>query len=252
MIYITGDTHAAFNKFSTDLFPEQKSMSKNDFVIICGDFGGVWCDTNSERWWLDWLSKKNFTLLFVDGNHENFDRLYSGEFPVVDFHGGKAHKIRDGIYHLMRGYVYTLEDKKFFCFGGASSHDVKDGILDEKDYPNVDALVKDYNRRTRYGQMLRINHVSWWKQELPTEEEIKFAKQSLLENDNKVDFVVTHCAPKNIAAMLGYYEADNITDFFDELSRTVSFKKWFFGHYHDNKNVTPEFTLLYGHIMRIV
>ena len=76
MIYITGDVHADFSKFSTKRFPEQKHITKKDFVIVCGDFG-IWEDNSSERYWLDWLEKKNFTILFVDGNHSNFDRLYS-------------------------------------------------------------------------------------------------------------------------------------------------------------------------------
>ena len=51
MIYITGDCHSDFVRFSSKVFPEQKSMTKNDYVIICGDFGGVWHeekDTKSE------------------------------------------------------------------------------------------------------------------------------------------------------------------------------------------------------------
>ena len=39
---------------------------------------------------MDWLDCKFFTTLFVDGNHENFDRLY--EYPVEEWHGGKVHK----------------------------------------------------------------------------------------------------------------------------------------------------------------
>ena len=74
LVYVTGDTHAEFNKFSTKRFPEQKELTKEDFVIVCGDFG-VWHDCPEERYWFDWLSKKPFTLLFVDGNHENFERL---------------------------------------------------------------------------------------------------------------------------------------------------------------------------------
>ncbi len=131
-IYITGDCHADFSKFSTKRFPEQKELNRNDYVIVCGDFG-IWYDNPEERYWLDWLSKKAFTILFVDGNHENFDRLNSIEFPVVSFCGGKAHKIRENIYHLMRGYIFNLCGKKIFSFGGASSHDVEDGILDETD-----------------------------------------------------------------------------------------------------------------------
>ena len=141
MVYITGDTHAVFTRFGTKVFPEQKEMTRDDFVIICGDFGGIWYDNAYEQYWLKWLSEKPFTILYVDGNHENFDRLYSDEFEVVDFHGGKAHKIRDNIYHLMRGYVFDLCGKKFFSFGGASSHDIQDGILEPSDYPSMSVFL---------------------------------------------------------------------------------------------------------------
>ncbi len=83
MIYITGDCHRNFERFNTENFPEQKEMTKDDYVIICGDFGGVWdkdVSGKEEAWWLNWLEKKPFTTLFVDGNHENFDRLYS--YPI--------------------------------------------------------------------------------------------------------------------------------------------------------------------------
>ena len=78
MIYITGDTHSDFTRFSTDKFPKQKEMTKNDYVIICGDFGGVWNyqeESTFEKHWLDWLNEKNFTTLFVDGNHENLHKV---------------------------------------------------------------------------------------------------------------------------------------------------------------------------------
>lgn len=42
MIYITGDCHREFSRFNTQNFPEQYEMTKEDYVIICGDFGGVW------------------------------------------------------------------------------------------------------------------------------------------------------------------------------------------------------------------
>ena len=53
-------------------------MTKEDYVIICGDFGGVWSkdkESNEETMLMDWLDCKSYTTLFVDGNHENFDRL---------------------------------------------------------------------------------------------------------------------------------------------------------------------------------
>ena len=54
MIYITGDCHSKFHKFSMKIFPEQKEMTKEDFVIIAGDFGGVWKykgEDSEERNW---------------------------------------------------------------------------------------------------------------------------------------------------------------------------------------------------------
>ena len=41
MIFITGDTHGDFTRFSSENFPEQKSMSTEDIAIVCGDFGGL-------------------------------------------------------------------------------------------------------------------------------------------------------------------------------------------------------------------
>ena len=42
MIYITGDTHSDFSRFTEENFPIQSEMTKDDYIIICGDFGGVW------------------------------------------------------------------------------------------------------------------------------------------------------------------------------------------------------------------
>ena len=112
MIYLTGDTHIPVDiqKLSAKRFPQQKEMTKKDYVIICGDFGGVWDGSNEEKYWIKWLKNKNFTTLFIDGNHENFDMLYS--FPIVELCGGTAHKIDNGIYHLIRGEAYTIDGKK--------------------------------------------------------------------------------------------------------------------------------------------
>lgn len=253
-VYVTGDCHADFHKFSTDNFPEQKELTKEDFVIICGDFGGVWSDTNEERYWLNWLSRKKFTTLFVDGNHENFDRLYSNEFKTVDFCGGKAHRIRKNIFHLIRGNVYDICGKKFFAFGGASSHDIKDGILNLEDFADLREMVKIYNNLTRQGKMLRINHISWWKEEMPSEDEMVFGFETLKECDNTVDFVVSHCCPQHIASIFshGQYKPDKLTSYFNDVAERVNFSKWFFGHYHNDVAVSDKYIMLYHQITRII
>ena len=253
MVFITGDTHAKFKRFTTKMFPEQKTMTRDDYVIVCGDFGGIWYDNKEERYWLKWLNEKPFTILYVDGNHENFDRLYGDEFEVVDFHGGKAHKIRDNIYHLMRGYVFELCGKKFFAFGGASSHDIDDGVLDAKDYSSLQDLVKDYNKRTRAGQSLRINHLSWWKEELPNQEEMDFGKNTLKDYNNEVDYVISHSLPQEVCYLCGYHTPDVITMYFNKLLQSgLKFKEWHCGHYHRTHRIMRKFLIHYEDIERIV
>lgn len=94
MIYITGDCHRDFSRFNTKNFPEQYEMTKEDYVIICGDFGGVWDygkESKEEEHLLDWLDGKPFTTLFVSGNHENFERLGTGNtnhFVLISVPGG--------------------------------------------------------------------------------------------------------------------------------------------------------------------
>ena len=109
MIYITGDTHSDFRRFQKSIFPEQKEMTKEDYCIIAGDFGGIWYEVNdkahrkAEDYNLDELNDRSFTTLFVPGNHENYARLMSDEFPVKEWNGGMVIEIRSSIYMLMRG-----------------------------------------------------------------------------------------------------------------------------------------------------
>ena len=250
MIYITGDCHGNFERFNVSIFPEQNEMTKDDSVIICGDFGGVWNkdeESKMETMILDWLDCKPFTTLFVDGNHENFDRLTA--YPVEEWHGGKVHKIRPSVIHLMRGQVYELEGKKIFTFGGASSHDISGGIL-ELDDLNFKKKKKELDTGWK---PYRINHLSWWKEELPSVEEMEEGQRNLQKHNQEVDFIVTHCASSSTAALLshGLYKPDLLTDYLEDIRQNVKFKKWFFGHYHDNRNVNAEEILLWEQIIRI-
>lgn len=227
MIYITGDCHRDFERFNMSIFPEQREMTKEDFVIVCGDFGGVWNkkeESKEETWLMDWLDCKSFTTLFVDGNHENFDRLY--DYPVEEWHGGKVHKIRPSVIHLMRGQVFDIDGKSIFTFGGASSHDIAGGILE----PDDSDFKKKKKKLDRGWRPYRINHVSWWKQELPSVEEMEEGRKNLATHDNKVDFIVTHCCSSSTQILLGgsMYKPDIETTYLEEIYQTTSFKKWFF------------------------
>ncbi len=252
MIFLTGDTHADFTyRFSTESFPEQEEMTKDDYVIVCGDFGGVWDykgENKTEKYWLDWFESRSYTLLFIDGNHENFERLYS--YPVKDWHGGKVHEIRPHVLHLMRGQVFEIEDKKFFTFGGASSHDVSGGIL-EPDDPEFDTKKRFLEESWR---PYRINHRTWWKEELPNEEEMEEGRRNLQAHGWKVDYIVTHCCSSSTQAVMsgGTFDTDIENKYFEEIKEKTEYKKWFFGHYHKNINIFDKEIPIYEQIIRIV
>ena len=223
-IYITGDTHIPIDihKLSKKNWTEQNQLTKNDYLIICGDFGGVWDNSKEEQYWLKWLNQKSLTTLFVDGNHENFDSLNS--YPVEIWNGGKVHRIKENIIHLMRGQVFEIGGKKVFTMGGASSHD------------------KEHRKEGK----------SWWSDELPSEDEYNEALSNLDKDNWKVDLVITHCAADNIQSQIAYwYEHDKLTNFLETVRRDLDYGKWYFGHYHIDKNATNKDVCIYKNIIKV-
>lgn len=246
-IYVTGDCHGNFRRLGRKYFPEQTNMTRNDCVIICGDFGGLWDSSEAENYWLDWLNDKPWTTLWVDGNHENYT-LLSG-FPLEIWYGGMAQRIRPNIMHLMRGYVFELQGYTFFTMGGAKSHDMEDGILDPK-APDFETQLIMFQIR---GRRYRVLGQSWWPEELPSEEEYTKARHSLEEHDWAVDYIITHCAPTGVAqAINSHNEADLLTDFLQEIQKRVMYHYWLFGHYHRNQVIDDRHILLWEQIVQII
>jgi DNA repair exonuclease SbcCD nuclease subunit len=149
----------------------------------------------------------------------------------------------------MRGQVFKIGGKKIFTFGGARSHDISGGVL-ELDDPDFRAKKK----RLDLGyEPYRINHLSWWEREMPSQEEMDEGRRNLEENDYTVDFIVSHCSASSTAALIshGKFKPDTLTMYLEEIRQKTNFKKWFFGHYHENRNVNANEILLYEQIIRI-
>ena len=246
-IIVTGDIHGnPFQRLNLENFPEGKTFTKEDYVIILGDFGLVWDDSAMEHSCLDWLENKPWTTLFIDGNHENYDLL--NKFPIKEWGGGRVQKIRSSVIHLLRGEVYDIGGYKFLAMGGARSHDIQDGVLEVGD-PRIKIWKKDNFK------LFRINHISWWEEEIPNEEERKNALKNLAENDYKVDYILTHEAPSSDVVLMDHllYHPDEYSRWLEmEIRQKVRYKKWFFGHYHLNLDVNEKETCLFERRIRIV
>ncbi len=232
MIYVTGDIHGSIDIRKLMENDITKQMTKDDYVIICGDFGLVWNfkrEDRKERKWLKWLNEQPWTTLFADGNHECFPRLNS--FPVKEWHGGLVHELRPKVLHMMRGEIFDIEGNKILFMGGAASHDRGPAVGDTK------AVIGKF----------------WWPEEVPNEDEMRHAFQNLAKHDNKVDYIITHCLPSNLQFFVkkGQYHADAITHCLEAIYQGVEFKHWYCGHYHYNIDVNDRVTIIFSRIIKL-
>lgn len=219
-IFITGDTHGDidFHKLDSNHFRE---AGEGDYVIVCGDFGCCWDGDARDRRIQDWYNSRPWTTLFVDGNHENHDLINSCQ--AEEWNGGKVHRISEKIIHLMRGQIFTIEGKTFFTMGGATSQD----------------------------RMYRQEGKSWWPSEMPSREEMDEAIANL-DKVQKVDYILTHCAPASVQQILAdWYSQDSITRFLELVCNNYEFGHWFFGHYHVDRGFGRRFTCLYDEIVKL-
>lgn len=264
MIYLTGDCHGDFGRFSRRRRMQLPfELTQKDIVIICGDMGLLWADDREFAYYKKWLSALPFTILWVQGNHENYNMIAA--YPVSIWHGGKVrHIVEDKIILLERGQIFELEGKRFFTFGGASTHDIQGGILDRMS----PTYAKDRKRANKRGLPYRVSGVSWWAQELPSETEMQEGRKNLNQAGNRVDYVISHCLSGRMQDVLkavlaagsdektahesNAYGKDILTTYFDELEATLQYQHWYCGHYHVNLNVDERHTVLYKEITVLV
>jgi predicted phosphodiesterase len=249
MIIVTGDTHGDFSRLTNERFTD--GLTENDYIIVCGDFGLLWSKGDRYNFWLEQLSSQKFNILWVDGNHENFDWIDS--LKVEQWHGGNVHKIADNIIHLMRGQLFEIENKTFFTFGGGKSVDITGGLLDVNDPKFYD---KAYRAR-RFGLPFRVIGESWWEQEMPNDEEKETAIINLSKHDNYVDYIITHSLPTSLLSSVGHImmlkmKGDDLTNYLDKLENTIKFKHWYCGHYHTDSRLDDKHTVMYKSMKEII
>lgn len=217
MIYVTGDMHADFARFSNK---KLKKLKKGDYLIVCGDFGFLWNESKKEKNILKKIGAMKFSTLFVDGTHENFSLIK--QYREENFHGGKARNITGNLYYLSRGEVYNIDDKIIFAFGGGESCDKE----------------------------MRISENKWWSEELPTVEEMRSSVSNLEKVERQVDYIVTHEPPGKIKSLFNSsgYNLNILNKFFDDVAKEIKFKKWFFGSTHVNKECANKYVSLFDDI----
>ena len=221
MIYVTGDMHGAEDRLYGK---EWRKLKAGDILIVCGDFGYIWNGGKFEKEAVEYLGSRKFTVCFVDGTHENFDKINACRETY--WKGGMVHRIHGNLLHLMRGQIFNIDGISIFTFGGGESTD------------------KD----------IRAEQGLYWKEELPTPREMAEGAAKLDEVGCEVDYIITHEPPKRVksAMLLRGGEVDRLNKlngYFEEIEGGCSFKKWYFGSMHEDRAVTPIHTCVFNKII---
>ena len=220
MIYVTGDTHGEYDR----LLQIDKALSEDDYIIVCGDFGYIFFNDYNEKMLLDDLEARPYTILFVDGNHENFPAIY--EYQEEVWHGGKVHRIRKNILHLCRGQVYKIGGSTFFTMGGANSSD----------------------------KHMRRKGVSWWEEEMTTDADYVEANKNLDLCGRKVDYIITHTLPYKTLRMhyLDHGEEElPLNNFLEYIAESVEYKHWYCGHFHMDKDLGRNIRICWYDVLKV-
>ena len=244
MIYITSDTHGDFKKLGPDAWPEGAGLTKDDHVIVLGDFGLNLEEPDGDfEYWRKWMCDLPFTTLWIDGNHDNWDWLDSLE--TVDWHGGKAKLCSDdgSIVYLQRGEVYDIDGESFLAFGGTYCGGCATGM---HDCPHEKNMLP-----------------AWHDRAVPTEEDFERACANLAARDWHVDYVLAHGVPTHVQQMLmgcwmqldssgahhDFLRASMVpnvtTEMTERLASKLDFKIWYSGHYHFDAVFDERYALVY-------
>ena len=224
---IAGDIHGTLDIGKLVCFFEEHEgeYTKDDYLIILGDVAVCGFSASDERETRRILRELPATVLFIDGNHENFEILNS--YPVDTWNGGKVHFIDNDIIHLMRGQVFEIDRVKFFAFGGAYSIDKE----------------------------LRTEGLTWFPEEMPDQDEYDEGIRNLKKHDHQVDYILTHTAPGEVAGAMGYGEFSNdeveLRKYLQWIADSTDFTAWYFGHFHEDTEVEGMFYCLFDEVIEI-
>lgn len=154
------------------------------------------------------------------------------KYPKEQWNSGVVQKITPHVIHLCRGEIFNLQGKTFFAMGGAESTD----------------------------KVFRKEGLSWWKEEMPSDEEMAHAIQTLEQANWNVDYVLTHTICNDVLKQLFFlyaefgwqYKTNQLSDFFQKIEQKLSYQQWFCGHYHDDIVMSDnKHTMVYHNIIRL-
>ena len=206
--FVTGDCHGEFARLWR--FIKKFNLGVGDNIIVCGDMGLYWNkDKRDAEFWAKQYEENcnGVHLWWIDGNHENFD--------IIKTFGNKSYECSPHITYLPRGTVLKTPIGNMLFVGGADSVD----------------------------KIFRTEHLSWWKEERITEEDIegitghyKYVFSHCCPYDVFVNNKAHLCTLSNINEKVAIHDSEKMLE---KLRNNITYGYWFFGHYHVDAHMWP-------------
>jgi len=212
--YITGDCHRNFDKVVR--FCQINKTTKEDVMIILGDAGINLALDEADKKIKRKLQSLPISFFMVHGNHEERPELIDGYITKV-WNNGVIYYEKEfsDLLFAKDGEIYEFDGKKVVVIGGAYS---------------VDKEIRLLCRRP------------WFESEQPSAEIKAYVEQNLDKNQWEVDYVLSHTCPLKYEPTdlflrdVDQSKVDKSTEeWLSIIANKLSYKLWYFGHYHDNR-----------------
>ena len=248
-IFITGDIHGNPGSAISRIY-QIDNPTEEDKIIVCGDagleYGGI---ISADTKYI--MSTFPGEWIIMRGNHDN--RYWRNHTEISETYSSYIARPQDGWIiennYLIEKQYYNI---KYVKDGGGLYH------IDSYNFlfiPGAYSVDKYYrlNRNLPYEKEERLN---WLEKE--------FLFTLAEEEFHKIDFVIGHTFPLK---MEKYYQdlflsglnessIDKSMEQFlniimDTIEKHQSFKQYFGGHFHADRQLTEKYTMLYRDVMEV-
>ena len=232
--WLIGDPHGQYSVFWNFYQDHKEELSDNyedNVLIILGDFGALYYLNHRDDFFKHKLSKLPLNYFCIRGNHEERPSFLHDKYPSnwhTEIMFGNTVYVEDEYpkihYALDEGGEYVIDGKSILVIPGAFSPD------------------KWYRL---------ANHWSWFPGEQLTKEE----REKLLDNLKPAyDYIFAHTCPYMwesyiqdlFLPQVDQSQMDKTTEYFlNEIVASTEYKHFYFGHFHDNRDVHEFATMVY-------
>lgn len=233
-IYLASDPHGSYVRYQS--FIDQISEpSADDYIIICGDAGLEYGSYHASEA-KDIMRKFPGKWIIMRGNHDTRywrDHWATWGWSITDDHKFIYEKYYPNIlYTIDFGGIIKLDGYKFLFIPGSYSVD------------------KSY----------RLSHrLPFEPQEQLNSAELEELNDKAYRHHDKIDFIVAHTAPIDIESyiedlFLQYVPQDTVDKTMEHaisniLDSAGDWKHYFFGHFHDDREIEDKYTMLYNNVV---